>query len=75
MYACCAALEPIEHRTLPHAQIGRPRHQTTEVAFRKPDSEDLHNPLNTIDTPLNQLGEKTLCPGNTALEKINASLR
>jgi 2-oxoglutarate/2-oxoacid ferredoxin oxidoreductase subunit beta len=28
-----------------------------------------------VDTPLNQLGEKALCPGSAALDKINASLR
>jgi 2-oxoglutarate/2-oxoacid ferredoxin oxidoreductase subunit beta len=42
----------------------------------KPDSKDRYNHLNTVDTPLNQLAEKTLCPGNNnALEKINDSLR
>jgi 2-oxoglutarate/2-oxoacid ferredoxin oxidoreductase subunit beta len=47
----------------------------TGLLYVGPDSEDLHTHLNTVDTPLNQLGEKTLCPGNTALDKINASLR
>ncbi|HET8899117.1 MAG TPA: 2-oxoacid:ferredoxin oxidoreductase subunit beta [Rhodanobacteraceae bacterium] len=36
---------------------------------------DLHQHLNTPTTPLNQLDESTLCPGATALAKINASLR
>ncbi len=31
--------------------------------------------LNTVDVPLNQLGEKDLIPGAAALEKFNASLR
>jgi 2-oxoglutarate ferredoxin oxidoreductase subunit beta len=47
----------------------------TGLLYVDPDSEDLHSHLNTVDKPLNQLGEKTLCPGNAALEKINASLR
>jgi 2-oxoglutarate ferredoxin oxidoreductase subunit beta len=47
----------------------------TGLLYVDPDSEDLHSHLNTVETPLNQLGEKTLCPGNSALEKINASLR
>jgi 2-oxoglutarate ferredoxin oxidoreductase subunit beta len=47
----------------------------TGLLYVDPDSEDLHSHLNTVDTPLNQLAEKTLCPGNNALEKINASLR
>jgi hypothetical protein len=28
-----------------------------------------------VDTALNALSEKELCPGSAALEKINASLR
>jgi 2-oxoglutarate ferredoxin oxidoreductase subunit beta len=37
--------------------------------------QDLHANLNTVDTALNKLGAGELCPGNAALEKINASLR
>jgi 2-oxoglutarate ferredoxin oxidoreductase subunit beta len=40
-----------------------------------PDAEDLHDYLNTPDTPLNQLGDAELTPGAAALERINASLR
>ncbi len=47
----------------------------TGLLYVDPDADDLHTHLNTVDKPLNQLGEKTLCPGNAALEKINASLR
>jgi 2-oxoglutarate ferredoxin oxidoreductase subunit beta len=36
---------------------------------------DMHAALNTVDVPLNALGEKQLCPGSAALEKLNASLR
>ena len=39
------------------------------------DAEDLHHHINTVDTPLNQLGTRDLCPGSVALERINASLR
>ena len=35
----------------------------------------MHAALNTIDAPLNQLGEKELIPGAAALEKFNAMLR
>jgi len=41
----------------------------------QPDAVDLHRHINTVETPLNQLGERELCPGNVALERINASLR
>jgi 2-oxoglutarate ferredoxin oxidoreductase subunit beta len=47
----------------------------TGLLYVDPDSEDLHTHLNTVETPLNALGEKTLCPGSAALDKINASLR
>src|SRR3954469_381557 len=36
---------------------------------------DLHGALNTVAQPLNQLGERELCPGSAALEKVNESLR
>jgi 2-oxoglutarate ferredoxin oxidoreductase subunit beta len=39
------------------------------------EPEDLHVRLGTVATPLNALSEKELCPGSSALEKINASLR
>ena len=47
----------------------------TGLLYVKPESSDLHAYLNTIDTPLNQLGEQELCPGAIALEKLNAALR
>src|ERR1700694_3572196 len=47
----------------------------TGLLYVDPDSEDLHSHLDTVDTPLNQLGEQALCPGSAALDKINASLR
>src|SRR6187397_1216219 len=47
----------------------------TGLLYVDPDSEDLHAHLNTVDTPLNTLEAKDLCPGTAALEKINASLR
>src|ERR1700730_12150488 len=47
----------------------------TGLLYVDPDSEDLHSHLDTVDTPLNHLGEQALCPGSPALDKINASLR
>ncbi|MSP96744.1 MAG: 2-oxoacid:ferredoxin oxidoreductase subunit beta [Betaproteobacteria bacterium] len=47
----------------------------TGLLYVNPDSEDLHEHLNTADLPLNRLGVRDLCPGSAALEKINASLR
>src|ERR1700722_15826722 len=47
----------------------------TGLLYVDPDAEDLHPHLNTVDAPLNQLAEDVLCPGTSALEKINASLR
>ena len=37
--------------------------------------QELIDNLGTIAQPLNQLGEKELCPGSAALTKLNASLR
>jgi 2-oxoglutarate ferredoxin oxidoreductase subunit beta len=36
---------------------------------------DMHGYLNTVEKPLNQLGDAYLCPGKKALDAINASLR
>ena len=47
----------------------------TGLLYVDPEADDLHEHLNTVETPLNQLSERELCPGAAALEKINASLR
>jgi len=47
----------------------------TGLLYVRPDADDLHRLLNTVDAPLNGLGEKELVPGAAALEKLNASLR
>ena len=47
----------------------------TGLLYVDPEAEDLHAHLNTVETPLNTMDEKALCPGSAALEKINASLR
>jgi 2-oxoglutarate/2-oxoacid ferredoxin oxidoreductase subunit beta len=47
----------------------------TGLLFVEPDVSELHEHLNTVDKPLNTLGDDVLCPGSAALERINASLR
>jgi 2-oxoglutarate ferredoxin oxidoreductase subunit beta len=47
----------------------------TGLLYVQPDSSDLHENLNTVEAPLNQLSERELCPGSVALDRINASLR
>ncbi len=47
----------------------------TGLLYVEEDADDLHRNSNTVQTPLNQLGEAALCPGSSALDKINASLR
>ncbi len=47
----------------------------TGVLYIADEPQDLHAHLATTDAPLNTLGEKELCPGSAALEKINAGLR
>jgi 2-oxoglutarate ferredoxin oxidoreductase subunit beta len=47
----------------------------TGLLYLQPEAEDLHRRLNTVDVPLNGLGEKELVPGAAALEKFNTSLR
>lgn len=45
----------------------------TGLLYIDPESQDLHQKMNTADTPLNQLTQDELCPGNTVLQNINAS--
>jgi len=47
----------------------------TGLLYIDPDSDDLHEALGTVDTPLNQLQTRDLTPGSAALAKINADLR
>ena len=47
----------------------------TGLLYVDPQAEDLHDALDTVDAPLNALGEAELCPGSAALAKVNASLR
>jgi len=55
-----------------HAAMGQ---IVTGLLFVDEEPEDLHHHFNTVEAPLNTLNENELCPGSTALEKINASLR
>jgi 2-oxoglutarate ferredoxin oxidoreductase subunit beta len=47
----------------------------TGLLYIDPKAGDLHDSLETVDTPLNQLSEAELVPGSAALEKLNAGLR
>jgi len=47
----------------------------TGLLYVDPNAGDLHDAVGSVDTPLNQLGEAELVPGQAALERINAGLR
>jgi 2-oxoglutarate ferredoxin oxidoreductase subunit beta len=47
----------------------------TGLLYVDPEAHDLHDHFETVERPLNELGEAELCPGNEALQKLNASLR
>ncbi|MGE0829281.1 MAG: 2-oxoacid:ferredoxin oxidoreductase subunit beta [Hyphomonadaceae bacterium] len=47
----------------------------TGLLYVDPEAHDLHDYLNTTDTPLNQLGDAELTPSPDALDAINAGLR
>ncbi len=63
-----AALGFLQH----HASKGT---IVTGLLYVDEDAADLHAHLHTMDAPLNNLNEKELCPGQSALDKVNASLR
>jgi 2-oxoglutarate ferredoxin oxidoreductase subunit beta len=47
----------------------------TGLLYIDNDPGDLHDRMNTVETPLNALQTRDLCPGSAALAGINASLR
>ncbi|MCX7176264.1 MAG: 2-oxoacid:ferredoxin oxidoreductase subunit beta [Proteobacteria bacterium] len=47
----------------------------TGLLYVDSSAEDLHRHLNTVEKPLNKLGDAYLCPGSKALDALNASLR
>lgn len=47
----------------------------TGLLYIDPEAAETHQFLNTTSKPLNTLTEKELCPGSSALDRINASLR
>ena len=47
----------------------------TGLLYLDANAMDCHDIMNTVDTPLNQLTEKDLCPGNAALAAVNQSFR
>ena len=47
----------------------------TGLLYLEDDAEDIHRHLNTVDTPLNRLSEKELCPGSAKLAAINDEYR
>jgi len=47
----------------------------TGLLYVHEEAHDLHASLNTVAQPLNQLGERELCPGAAALAKLNEALR
>ena len=47
----------------------------TGLLYVDPTPRDLHDHLDTVEAPLNRLGETDLCPGRATLEKFNAQHR
>jgi 2-oxoglutarate/2-oxoacid ferredoxin oxidoreductase subunit beta len=47
----------------------------TGLLYLSPDSKNVHDQNETIDTPLYGLPHEQLCPGNDALQKLMAQYR
>ena len=47
----------------------------TGLLYLHADSTDMHDALDTVEAPLNSLGDADLVPGSKALAAVNASLR
>jgi 2-oxoglutarate ferredoxin oxidoreductase subunit beta len=63
-----AALGFLQH----HAAKGQ---IVTGLLYVDEQGEDLHAHLHTVEAPLNGLSARDLCPGQSALDKFNASMR
>ncbi len=69
--------DPTNHlNAVTHLQQGHAKGELlTGLLYIDSSAEDLHVHLNTVDSPLNRLAERELCPGNATLTALNASLR
>jgi 2-oxoglutarate ferredoxin oxidoreductase subunit beta len=47
----------------------------TGLLYMDPETSDLHDTIGTVNKPLRSLTERELCPGNNALQNINAGFR
>jgi 2-oxoglutarate ferredoxin oxidoreductase subunit beta len=47
----------------------------TGLLYISPDSADLHEQINTVDTPLTHMSFEDLCPGSAELEKLQRRFR
>jgi 2-oxoglutarate ferredoxin oxidoreductase subunit beta len=47
----------------------------TDLLFVEPDSGDMREFVETVETPLNALGKTELCPGPEILARFNAAHR
>ena len=63
---------PKKGRSHFHGQAGT---TPTGLLYVDPRATDLHEGLETVETPLNQLTDAQLIPGSAVLAKLNASLR
>jgi 2-oxoglutarate ferredoxin oxidoreductase subunit beta len=70
-YDPCDRISALTYLQQRHAQ----GEVVTGLLFVEPDSGDMHEFLETVETPLNRLGEAELCPGPEILARFNAAHR
>jgi 2-oxoglutarate ferredoxin oxidoreductase subunit beta len=77
-------LRKLEQGYDPHDRVAamaylQERHAAGEIVtgllYLEAEPADLHDYLNTVERPINQLSDAELCPGAEALQRINAALR
>ncbi|HEV2548290.1 MAG TPA: 2-oxoacid:ferredoxin oxidoreductase subunit beta [Stellaceae bacterium] len=68
VHNCIAAMNYLQERQAAGEVV-------TGLLYLEPESQDLHDYLNTVETPFNELGEAELVPGAEALQRFNQSLR
>ncbi|MEI6311953.1 MAG: 2-oxoacid:ferredoxin oxidoreductase subunit beta [Bacteroidota bacterium] len=77
LHKLSSAWDPMDRQSAMNAMMNAKHNGEilTGLIYIDPETKDLHDLIQTTETPLNALGKKELCPGAASLEEINADLR
>jgi 2-oxoglutarate/2-oxoacid ferredoxin oxidoreductase subunit beta len=69
--------DPLDKRSAVNAMLNAKEKGEilTGLLYMNSETHDLHHTINSSETPLNLMTEKTLCPGSEILKEINSDFR